>query len=67
MNYDLDAQTESELILIKLYNRLGMPKHDLNVDISSDVPDLVHIHGLTVANCPAGDSPVEGPVCVKVG
>ena len=64
-NYDLDAKTESELGLIELYNRLGMSEHGLNFDITSDVPDLVEIHGLTVAGCPAGDSPEEGPVCVK--
>ena len=65
LNYDLDAQTESELGLVELYNRLGMSEHDLNADITSDVPDLVDIHGLTVASCPGRDSPAEGPVCVK--
>ena len=65
LNYDLDAQTESELGLVELYNRLGMSEHDFNADINSDIPDLVDIHGLTVASCPARDSPVEGPVCVQ--
>ena len=65
MNYDLDAQTESELGLVELYNKLGMSEHDLNADINSDVPDLVDIHGQTAASGPARDSPVEGPVCVK--
>ena len=65
LNYDLDAQTESELGLVELYNRLGMSEHNLNADMNSDVPDLVDIHGLTVASSPARDSTVEGPVCVK--
>ena len=47
-NYDLDAQTEFELGLMELYNRLGMSEHDLNFDINSDVPYFVDIHGLTV-------------------
>ena len=34
-NYDLDAQTEFELGLMELYNRLGMSEHDVNVDIDS--------------------------------
>ena len=33
LNYDLDAQTESELALVELYNRLGMSEHNLNADI----------------------------------
>lgn len=37
----------------------------MNNDINSDVPDLADLHGPTVASCPAGDSPEEGPVCVK--
>ena len=65
LNYNLDAQTESELGLVELYNRLGMSEHDLNADMNSDLPDLVDIHGLTVASSPARDSPVEGPVCIK--
>ena len=64
-NYDLDAQTESELGLVELYNRLGMSEHELIADMNSDVPVLVDIHGLTEASRPARDSPVEGPVCVK--
>ena len=66
MNYDLDAQAESELGLVELYNRLGMSEHDLNADINSDAPGLVDTHGLTVASCPARDSPVEGPVCGRL-
>ena len=34
-NYDLDAQTEFELGLMELYNRLEMSEDDLNVDIDS--------------------------------
>ena len=63
-NYDLDAQTESESDLMKSYNRLGISEHDLNDEINSDVNDI-NIHGPTVASSPAGDSPEEGPVCVK--
>ena len=65
LNYDLDAQIESELGLVELFNRLGMSEHDFNGEINRDVPDLVDMHGLTVVSCPARDSPVEGPVCVK--
>ena len=51
--------------LMELYNRLAISEYDLNVDINSDVLDLVDIHGPTVASCLARDSPVEDPVCVK--
>ena len=61
----LEAQTESELGLVELYDRLGMLEHDLNADMNSGITDLVDIHGLTVASSPARDSPVEGPVFVK--
>ena len=37
LNYGLDAQTESELGLVELYNKLGMSEHNLNADINSDV------------------------------